>query len=97
VVTYQLHGRKTNATPAASAPTASHPVKKPVVRKVMGTRPSEDAGLKSGISIVLKAVVHTDNLDLDCTTAPLTDYPVPTGQRHHSADLPQGQILPAGR
>jgi len=44
-------------------------------KKVFGTlKSSSDAVLKSGVSIIQKAVIHVDNLDIDCTEALLTDY-----------------------
>ena len=44
-------------------------------RKLVGTaRTDEHDKLKSGVSIIKKAVFHIDNLDPNCTQALLTDY-----------------------
>jgi len=48
--------------------------KQHATRKIFGTRSSNDASLKPGVTIVKKAVVHIDNLDPGCTPALLEDY-----------------------
>jgi len=43
--------------------------------RVFGARTSGgNSTVKSGVQIVQKAVVHVDNLDIDCTPTLLTDY-----------------------
>jgi len=42
--------------------------------KLFGTAHESDSAIKSGVDIVRKAVVHVDNLDVNCTPELLKDY-----------------------
>jgi len=42
--------------------------------KIVGTRQTDESALKTGVTIVKKAVLHIDNLHSDCTEALLKDY-----------------------